>query len=123
MLQGDGRVALPLYAVVQEAMAALVQMDTERLEELAQCCADLNREGREAVSAADLQGVEGDVRLLGRILYETRANLTVLTRLHAIRQRESGPRLRPALAEMESRSAAWTNTLDTAEGKTDYGDN
>ena len=82
-----------LREVMQQATAALISMDAERLEELALCCADLNREIEETGSAAEtllvLREAAEDVGLLGRVLYETRANLTVLSRLHAIRIRES----------------------------------
>jgi len=63
-------------------------MDAERLEELARRCAVLNCEianTRREGSGADLRKAEPDVKLLGRILSKTRANLTVLFRLRALR--------------------------------------
>jgi hypothetical protein len=81
-----------LRTLVQEATAALIAMDAQRLEELARCCADLNRElqgtGAMAEAAAEIQCAAEDVNLLGRVLFETRANLVVLSRLHAIRLHE-----------------------------------
>jgi hypothetical protein len=83
----------PLKGIVQQATAALISMDAERLEELALCCADLNREwdetGARAQVASALRGAESDLDLLRSILRETRDNLTVLSRLHTIRLREA----------------------------------
>jgi hypothetical protein len=66
-------------------------MDRPRLDELARCCADLNRElhqsGEMAQAAAEIQCAAEDLKLLGRVLVETRANLLVLSRLHALRLR------------------------------------
>src|SRR5438309_546406 len=82
-----------LREIVQQATVALVAMDAERLEEMALCCRDLNRgleEGGELSQVAgNLPGCSLDLQLLHRVLYETRANLTVLSRLHAIRIRET----------------------------------
>jgi mRNA degradation ribonuclease J1/J2 len=87
------RPGAPLREIVQQATVALVAMDAERLEELAKCCMDLNREiesaGETAAAAVSLREAESDVKLLGRVLYETRANLTVLSRLHALRLGEA----------------------------------
>ena len=109
-----------LRQIVQQATAALVSMDAERLEELARCCADLNREVELSGDAADaalaLREVENDVNLLGRVLYETRANLTVLSRLHALRLREAGAVRAPFEAEA-------SRGLSSVERKSDYGDN
>jgi len=83
-----------LQEIVREATAALILMDTQRLEELARCCVDLNRDlqesGEVAEAATELQYVAKDIKLLGRVLFETRANLTVLTRLHVLRLRDNG---------------------------------
>jgi hypothetical protein len=79
-----------LKGIVQQATAALVAMDAERLHELARCCADLNREPEfthEVALAPNDAKVE--LELFKRVLYEARANLTVLSRLHAIRLRET----------------------------------
>jgi len=87
------RPGIALKEIVQQATAALVSMDAERLEELALCCADLNRGSEESglreEAAIGLQGAGSDLELLKRILHETRANLSVLTRLHTIRIREA----------------------------------
>jgi len=82
-----------LRILVQEATAALVAMDAQRLEELAQCCADLNRDlqqsGEMKAATVEIDHVGADeVHILGRVLFETRANLVVLSRLHAIRVQE-----------------------------------
>jgi hypothetical protein len=83
------RPGVALQEIVKEATVALISMDAERLEELARCCADLNRElqesGEMVEAATELQSGAEDVRLLGRVLFETRANLVVLTRLHVLR--------------------------------------
>ena len=82
-----------LKGIVQQATVALIAMDAERLEELALCCADLNREwdesGARTRAASELRGAGNDLNLLKSILRETRANLTVLSRLHTIRLREA----------------------------------
>lgn len=82
-----------LRDIVQQATAALVAMDAKRLEELARCCADLNREieacDEMAEAVATLRDVRKDLKLLDRVLYETRANLTVLSRLYTIRLQEA----------------------------------
>lgn len=90
--QQELRPGTALHAIVQEATDALIAMDTERLEELARCCADLNRELAANCSPAELREaadeIAAETRLLGRILVETRANLAVLTRLHVIHLKE-----------------------------------
>jgi mRNA degradation ribonuclease J1/J2 len=123
------RPGVALRAIVAQATAALVAMDAERLEELAKCCADLNREidrsGESAAAALELRDAGSEIRLLDRVLYETRANLTVLSRLHAIRLREamvSSPMIsfagsRSASAGPSSSILIWTDKV------ADYGDN
>jgi hypothetical protein len=82
-----------LRDIVQQATEALVSMDADRLEELALCCVDLNREVENPeewlVPVAHLleedEDLKKDMRLLERVLFETRANLTVFSRLQAIR--------------------------------------
>jgi hypothetical protein len=80
---------LAVRQIVYLATQALVRMDAERLEELARCCAVLNREiedtGNRETAGIELRKAEPEVKLLGRILSKTRANLTVLMRLHALR--------------------------------------
>jgi hypothetical protein len=111
-----------LRTLVQEATTALIAMDAQRLEELSRCCADLNRElqgtGAMAAAAAEIQYASEDVHLLERVLFETRANLVVLSRLHAIRLRErflpTGDELRRGVA-----TDLWPGTAKGAA----YGDN
>lgn len=87
-----------LHTLVQEATAALIAMDAERLEELALCCADLNRAieaGNAFAEVAEAAGeIAAETELLGRILIETRANLAVLSRLRVIHLREHFDRTR-----------------------------
>jgi hypothetical protein len=102
------RPGVALREIVAQATASLISMDTERLEDLARCCADLNRGSIELrgleMHGVEIHGIDGvtgdldaryaleqaalDLKLLDRVLYETRANLTVLSRLHSIRLRE-----------------------------------
>jgi len=87
------RPGVALRGIVRQATAALIAMDAQRLEELALCCADLNREledsGGIATASADLRASAEDMELLNRILFETRANLTVFSRLHLMRLNEA----------------------------------
>jgi len=87
------RPGVALRGIVQQATAALVAMDAERLEELARCCADLNRDWEEsedrAKAALEIRDASRDLALLEAVLHETRANLTVITRLHTMRLREA----------------------------------
>jgi hypothetical protein len=100
-----------LRGIVQEATQALARMDADRLEELAHCCADLNREiretGRVVETARDLDE-KADVQVLGRILFETKANLNIFLRLRMMRFREMDVAVRD-----------WKRV----EGRTEYGDN
>jgi hypothetical protein len=121
------RPGVALREIVQQATTALISMDAKRLEELAKCCADLNREiessGEIAEAALALRDAENDVKLLGCVLYETRANLTVLSRLHAIRLREAGA-LRRRFADGHAPYAVETVAgLNGMERTVDYGDN
>jgi len=88
------RPGVALRALVQEATASLIAMDAEKLEDLALCCADLNRELRQSGQGSDAALAERETRrdidLLRRVLYETRANLLVISRLHAIHIRGAG---------------------------------
>jgi hypothetical protein len=102
------RPGVALRGIVQQATAALIAMDAKRLEELAICCADLNRElegtGGIVEAATDLRASAGDMELLDRILFETRANLSVFSRLHVMRLNQA---------------AEWRDM----EGNVSYGDN
>ena len=121
------RPGLALKGIVQQATAALIAMDAERLEELALCCADLNRErdesGMLAREATEFRDAGSDLNLLKAILSETRANLTVLSRLHTIRLREAfflEASRAPTRAEAEAEAfGLWIGRERTA----DYGDN
>jgi len=121
--QEQVRPGLVLRELLTEATAALISMDAQRLEELAQCCADLNQEAREtgglADARAELRQATQEMKLLHRVLLETRANLTVLSRLHVLRLREHcGLAESEAYHESEAR-LSWQGM----EGRTDYGDN
>jgi mRNA degradation ribonuclease J1/J2 len=120
------RPGVALQRIVEEATEALISMDAQRLEELARCCADLNRElqisGEMNEAAADLKSAEKDVKLLGRVLFETRANLTVITRLYVLRLRDQ--------AMPEASTADYANGIrgtkvrwQPSERKHEYGDN
>ena len=88
--------------LLQEATEALIQMDADRLEELARCCADLNRQPKRSrsprtlhlstphrsipsSSTAGMTAERESLATLARLLEETRANLRVLTHLHLLR--------------------------------------
>jgi hypothetical protein len=123
--QDQLRPGAALRGIVQQATAALIAMDAERLDELALCCADLNRgwgeTGTRAQAAEELRGAEGDLKLLKSILRETRDNLTVLSRLHAIRLRQAlflEARRSSIHAEVEA-----FGTWMRQERTLDYGDN
>jgi hypothetical protein len=86
------RPGVALRKIVRQATEALIAMDASRLEELARCCADLNRElwsGGIPEDVADFEEAADDLKLLDRVLFETRANLTVFTRLHLLRGGEA----------------------------------
>jgi hypothetical protein len=125
--QEQWRPGAALREIVQQATKALVCMDAERLEELARCCADLNREiektGKNAEAAVALQDAASDVKLLGRVLYETRANLTVLSRLHVIRLQEAGALRQERTRKQSSYRASALGEWNQPERKTGYGDN
>jgi hypothetical protein len=75
--------------VLREATDALVRMDAKRLEELALCCSDLNREvlksGPGADVAARFQDALPDMEVLRLVLAETRIGLSILYRFQAVR--------------------------------------
>jgi hypothetical protein len=129
------RPGVALRGILQEATAALISMDAARLDELARCCADLNRElhsGREiAETAVELQGAAGDLKLLNCVLFETRANLTVLSRLLALRQaggittemKAEQSSYRPDAAGGWQSDGCQSDGWQSSEGRRDYGDN
>ena len=112
--QQELRPGVALREIVRQATEALIRMDAERLEELARCCSDLNRDLHRDLqgsdsdtaieAAADMQASAHDLRVLERVLFETRANLTVFTRLHVMRMNEAAQ-------------------LQASERKVAYGDN
>ncbi len=105
MTRGEDSVQV-WQGLLQEATDALVRMDADRLEELARCCADLNRQMQSVTAgsgtalssrrvassdraAFSMKGLEqqlsaqrASMAVMARLLAETRANLRVLTRLH-----------------------------------------
>ena len=92
------RPGVALRGIVQQATAALVAMDAARLEELAQCCVDLNRELEKTGipdAAGDLRASENDLKLLNRVLFETRANLAVFSQLQLMRFQQDGTWIAP----------------------------
>jgi hypothetical protein len=109
------RPGVALRQIVQQATKSLIEMDPVRLEELARCCVALNQELQGTggtAEAADLKDAGDDLKLLGRVLVETRANLTVLSRLHALRIRQH---------EEPFDQLKWK--LKRSERMVDYGDN
>lgn len=121
--QEQVRPGVALRELLIEATAALIAMDAERLEELARCCVDLNQEvlktGDVTHAGAELQRSNQEMKLLQRVLLETRANLTVLSRLHVLRLREmSTPPQRTSPARCDA-AIGWQGV----EGSADYGDN
>lgn len=99
--QGKSQARPELRQLVREASQALARLDAVRLEELAQCCQALNREmrsrklnGQEGTDPdrADLarqaREAAGEFVVFTRVLEATRANLDVLTRLHATDQEQ-----------------------------------
>jgi len=121
------RPGVALREVVEQATAALVCMDAERLEELARCCVDLNlaiEENGETLEAArDFQGSQKDLRILGRVLHETRANYIVLSRLFVLRLQDADA-LGGKRSQLQANSLA--RVLDAQDGSTreaEYGDN
>jgi hypothetical protein len=86
-----------LKQLVREASDALARLDAERLEELARCCKALNRDWDKARSskhapqeqtemARQAREAAGEFLVFTRVLQATRANLDVMTRLHALRE-------------------------------------
>jgi len=81
-----------LKMLVAEASRALTALDAARLEELALCCAALNRELENADStrrievARQARDAQADLAVFGRILTATRANVAVVERIRALRR-------------------------------------
>lgn len=106
-----------LQGIVTEAIESLLAMDADRLEELSRCCADLNRElgtGSERTEAGqELAERAHEMEMLRRILFETRANLAVMTRVRLMRLGAESGVLGGALP------AGWMRR----GGDVEYGDN
>jgi len=106
-----------LRGLLQEAIEALVLMNADRLEELARCCVDLNRdlpgwnEGCQPTTARLNVGLGLDLELFGQILQETRANIRVLNRLRTPQFHIAGYSREPAMCMSAQRREA------------EYGDN
>ncbi len=81
-----------LREIVAEASQALIHLNAERLEEMALSCEAMNREmladggpARKAMSDQITEAAAG-MKLLGRVLDETRSNLKVLCSLREQRE-------------------------------------
>lgn len=94
-----------LQQILLEASACLARLDADRLEDLAASCRMLMREPRNAEPAknADLaqqaHTSQPALRVLGRVLHATHANLQVLRRLQV--QQGQGPTPEYALSTLE----------------------
>jgi len=87
-----GQLAHPeLRAIVLQASRALARLDAERLEELALSCQALNRDLEIAgvIDRRDLarqaRDAQQDLAVFARMLEATRANLSVVKRIRALR--------------------------------------
>jgi len=80
-----------LRSIVAEASLALARLDSGRLEELAFCCAALNRDlettgpARKSELARQAEQARGDMAVFRRVLDATRANVMVIKRLRELR--------------------------------------
>jgi hypothetical protein len=90
-----------LREIVAEASRALALLDADRLEELARCCQALNRDplGLTGLARGDAERADivrqareaaGEMAVFARVLDATRANLTVMKRLRALREGNLG---------------------------------
>lgn len=92
--QGEVRCHPELRALVVEASLALARLDTERLEEMARSCEELNRaltplrDEARAELACQARNAAGEMSVFRRVLKATRANLDVMSR---VRERREGP--------------------------------
>jgi hypothetical protein len=86
-----GRLNPELREIVIEASLALARLDAGRLEEMAVSCQALNRdlaplsEEMRAELVRQAHDAAGEIRVFGRILEATRANLNVMRRLRELR--------------------------------------
>ena len=113
--------------IIQQTTQALISMNAERLEELARCCAALNRDIQEAEKGTNtvvaLQESRSDLELLGRVLSRTRSNLIILFRLHALRLGEVGALQRSRSVGQTGYSGVMMDDFNRRERATEYGDN
>ena len=126
----QSRPDLALREIVQQATDALVRMNADRIQELARCCADLNRDLNEMTGwddqnanagvyqrrrqfRDDLLKIKPEMDVLGEVLKETRANLSVFTRLQDIE----------LMSTERSSSDAYLAACKLPGGKAEYGDN
>jgi hypothetical protein len=121
------RPGIAIREIVQQATEALVSMNATRLEELARCCAELNREidetGMRTTTTGALQEFRPDFDLLGRVLSKTRSNLTILFRLHALRLAEAGVLQQSRSVGHADYSGVMMDVFNRTEKATAYGDN
>jgi hypothetical protein len=98
---GARRLDPELREIVVEASRALALLDADRLEELGRCCQALNREplglngkrrtdAERAGIARQSRDAAGEMAVFARVLDATRANLTVMKRLRALREGSPG---------------------------------
>jgi hypothetical protein len=82
---GGRDTGITVLQILRQATAALVKMDADRLDELADCCADLSgaqKEGKStAVGHGALSEIDFNFRIFAAILSESRSNLCMLERL------------------------------------------
>jgi hypothetical protein len=121
------RPGIALREIVQQTTEALIFLKAERLEELARSCAALNREMEDAEkktkTAMELQEAREDLKLLGRVLTKTRSNLTVLSRLHALRLGEAIALQGKRSAGQSGYSGVVLDVFNRREKAAEYGDN
>jgi hypothetical protein len=90
--QNQGRPGMPLHDLVAEASRALVQLDAERLEELALSCQALNRNLPDAKETPvprakrELCEAKQEMASFGRVLEVTRGNLYVMRQVRNFEQ-------------------------------------
>jgi hypothetical protein len=113
-----------LKEIVVEASRALARLDAPRLDELALSCQALTRQrnpenaGERKLLVQQAQEAEADMAVFARVLDATRANLSVMKRLHELRVG------RLEYTERQARGAGAVSPLksprpsaDRAEGK------
>ena len=118
-LREEPGLGVAIRGLAQGAAAALTSIDPERLEELVRQCTNLKRLTEKTRTRLHAETVAQDnaldIRMLGGVLQETRANLMFFSRLHVIR-------IRAAELEIDCgfKPAASRQRLRLEDG---YGDN